>query len=136
MPLTPAEKVLIRFHMGYPTQTQLRAMAAGLPTTIQSNWQIDAVLNNPLQEETIPLIQNILKQLEDIIWVDMVDARLEHKVEKLEEIGINLKHQTMLNQDYKYWQNRMAQALCAPINPDFSGVFDIYGNGPKNFSVR
>lgn len=136
MPLTPAEKVLIRFHMGYPTQTQLRAMAAGLPTTIQSNWQIDAVLNNPLQEETIPLIQNILKQLEDIIWVDMVDARLEHKVEKLEEIGINLKHQTMLNQDYKYWQNRMAQALCAPINPDFSGVFDIYGSGPKNFSVR
>ena len=112
---------------------QLPASIAALTGT---QGQIDAVLNNPLQEETIPLIQNILKQLEDIIWVDMVDARLEHKVEKLEEIGINLKHQTMLNQDYKYWQNRMAQALCAPINPDFSGVFDIYGNGPKNFSVR
>ena len=136
MPLTPEEKVLIRFHMGYPTQTQLRAMAAGLPTTIQSNWQIDAVLNNPLQEETLPLIRNILKQLEDIIWNDMVDARLEHKVEKLEEIGINLKHQAMLNLDYKYWQNRMAQTLCVPINPDFSGVFNIYNSGPKNFSVR
>ena len=78
MPLTPEEKVLIRFHMGYPTQTQLRAMAAGLPTTIQSNWQIDAVLNNPLQEETLPLIRNVLKQLEDIAWNDMPDARLEH----------------------------------------------------------
>lgn len=136
MPLTVEEKVLIRFHLGYPTQTQLRAMSAGLPTTIQSNWQIDAVLNNPLQEETLPLIRNILKQLETICWRHMPMGSVEHQVEQIEEIKINLRHQAMLNQDYQYWQNRMAQTLCVPINPDFSGVFDIYGGGPRNFTVH
>ncbi|TXH11844.1 MAG: hypothetical protein E6R03_14065 [Hyphomicrobiaceae bacterium] len=136
MPLTVEEKVNIRFHMGYPTQSQLRAMQAGLPTKIQSNWQIDAVLENPLQEETLPLIRNVLFQLEDIMWHDFPEARLEHKAEKLEELTINLKHTAMLNQQYIFWQQRMAQVLCAPVNPDFSGVNAVLGGGgPTNFQI-
>ena len=135
MPLTDEEKVNIKFHLGYPTQDVLRGMSAGLPTIIQSNWQIDSVLSHPLVENTLPLLRNILSQLEDIMWHDFPEARLEHKAEKLEELTINLRHTAMLNQDYKYWQQRLAQVLCVPVNPDFSGIGEIYGGGPRNFQI-
>ena len=136
MPLTQEEKVLIKFHMGYPTQEILRSMFAGFPTLNQSNWQIDAVLSNPLAEETLPLLRNILKQLENIMWGDMVEARLEDKVQRIEEITINLQHQPMLAKNYRFWQQRMAQCLCVPVNPDMDGALDIYGGGVRNFTVH
>ena len=135
MPLTEEEKVLVKFHLGYPTQSVLRSMVAGLPTIVESNWQIDGMLNgNPLAEETVGLCRRILSQLEDILWDDFPDARLEHKAEQLEELRMNMKHEVMLSQQYKMWQQRLAQCLCVTVNPNMSGVGGPY-EGVANFSV-
>lgn len=134
MPLTAEEKVRIKYHLGYPLQETLRSMVAGLPTIVQSNWQIDAVLAHPLAEETIPLIRDHIKQLDEIIFGDLPDSRLYHIAEQLEELKLNMRHPKMLSDDYKFWQQRLAQILCVPVNPDFSGIGEVYGGGPRNFA--
>lgn len=135
MPFTEEEKVLVKFHLGYPTQSVLRSMVAGLPTIVESNWQIDAMLNgNPLAEETVGLCRRIISQLEDILWYDFPDARLEHKAEQLEELRMNMRHEVMLSKQYMMWQQRLAQCLCVPVNPNMSGVGGPY-TGVANFTV-
>lgn len=134
MPLTEVEKNAIRFHLGYPLQTTLRSMQAGMPTVVESAWQIDSLLADTLKEETIDFVRNVLKQLDEILWHDIPDARLEHKAEQLEDLKINLKHTPMLLQQYKMWQQRLAQILCVPVNPDFSGVDAPYAT-VSNFTV-
>lgn len=110
-------------------------MQAGMPTVVESAWQIDSLLADTLKEETIDLVRNILKQLDEILWHDIPDARLEHKAEKLEELTINLKHTPMLLQQYKLWQQQLAKVLCVPVNPDFSGLDAPYAT-VSNFSVH
>ena len=135
MPLTEVEKVSIRFHLGYPGQTTLRSMQAGMPTVVQSAWQIDSLLADTLKEETIALVRNILRQLEDILCHDIPDAILEHKAEQLEDLKINLKHTPMLIQQYEMWQQQLAKVLCVPVNPDFSGLGAPYAT-ISNFTVH
>lgn len=134
MPLTPREKVRIKFHLNYPVQSNLRSMQAGLPTVVESNWQIEATLQSPLEEETIDVVRDCLSQLEDILFRDFPDARLEHKAEQLEELRLNMKHTTMLAQDYQMWQGQLAKALCVPVNPDQTGVGGNYSS-VRNFEV-
>ena len=132
---TPEEKVRVRLHLGYPLQGTLRSMVAGLPTIVESNWQLESLLaDGALTEETIGVCRSVLKQLDDILFVDKVDARLEHKVEAIEELRINLKHSRMLGEEYIEWQQILAQCLCVPVNPDFSGV-GSGSAGVSNFSV-
>ena len=135
MPLTELEKVSIKFHLGYPVQDALRSMVAGLPQVVESNWQIDTVLRSGvLQEQTIDLARNVLKQLDDILFIDFPDARLEHKAEQLEELRMNMRHEAMLSQQYEMWQQRLAQILNVPVNPNMSGVGGAYAS-VSNFSV-
>lgn len=135
MSLTVAEKVSIKFHLGYPVQDVLRSMVAGLPQVAESNWQIDAVLNSgPLEEQTIDLVRIVLKQLDEILFIDFPDARLEHKAEQLEELRMNMRHESMLAEQYEMWQQRLAQILCVPVNPNMSGVGGSYAT-VSNFNV-
>ena len=135
MSLTEIEKVSIKFHLGYPVQSALRSMVAGLPQTVESNWQIDTVLRDGvLEEQTIDLVRNVLSQLDGILFADFPDARLELKAEQLEELRMNMRHEAMLAQQYEMWQQRLAQILCVPVNPNMSGVGGAY-TSVSNFSV-
>ena len=140
MPLTDVEKWDIKFHLGYPGQGALRSMVAGFPTLIEASWQLDAVLSGPIDELSIPKIQQCLAQLEEILWVDLPEARLEHKVDQIEEIKINLQHERMLmSGQYRYYQQLLGQILCVPINPNMTLPTDVYGGGSgggvTNFTV-
>lgn len=134
MPLTEEEKVRIRLHLGYPIQGTLAAMFSGLPYLDQSLWQLEAIMATRLKEETLPVIRTVLKQLDDILFIDFPDARLEHKAEQLEELRLNMKHTVMLSQDYVMWQKLLAQCFSVPINPDMDGVGKAYSS-VRNFSV-
>ena len=115
-------------------------MVAGFPTLIEASWQLDAVLSGPIDELSIPKIQQCLAQLEEILWVDLPEARLEHKVDQIEEIKINLQHERMLmSGQYRYYQQLLGQILCVPINPNMTLPTDVYGGGSggcvTNFTV-
>lgn len=135
MPLTEEEKTSIRFHLGYPLQTALRSMHAGLPFLVESNWQINQVLEN-VEESSIPKVRDCLKQCEDIMFIEFPESRLMQAAEKLGELTLRITYPAMLNKNYQMWRGMLATCLCVPINVNQSGVSEQWSDGPTNFRVR
>lgn len=129
MPLTEEEKDKCRYHMGYPCQGEIPAYFANIPFNPQVLYLLEQRMTR-LKESTLGMVQDHLGKL-DAINAQIHCAALEHLQGQVEDIKPNQNYTTDLRREYRYWQQRLAQILCVPVNQDFSGI-NAVDRGPRN----
>ena len=65
MPLTDQEKVRIRDHLAYANTSELSTFVLGLPAGIETQFLIEKAMSDFVLEEAVPLIREILCQLDE-----------------------------------------------------------------------
>jgi|SRR5581483_10329052 len=134
MPLTDAEKLRCRYHLGYPLQTTAASIQFGMPALTQTSFLVDNAVGK-LLEPTCNDVRNILRVM-DGIESKLVEAQDRLAATQLEELYLNNSEPDMLEKEYRRWGNRLADTLGAPIYPysaryrgGLSGVTNIAVSG-------
>ncbi len=131
MPLTPEEKVRVRYHLGYAEVNEYTGFVAGGPAGLQSAWQVEGSMNR-LLEASLPLVRSKLAACDALddsrSDEDMVDVALVTKLGDIEISPLSFEHRDRM---YQQRVAELARALGVTVNP-----FDPARGGGLNVSVR
>lgn len=129
--LTEEEKARIRYHLGYPQTDPVASIQLGVPRASQPMFLVEGQMNR-IPEAVIALVRRCMA------YCDATDQRILECQERMAaksvgEIDLNEAEADMLRKEYRYWVQRLADIIGAPINP-FAAAFTA-GASPLNVPV-
>lgn len=127
MPLTDAEKVKIRDHLGYMNQQEVETFHLGTPAATETSFVIEPAMDK-VPESSLPRLRQILAVL-DSIESQMIDDHENLAVTKIGSIELREDEQEELDKRYERWQGKLANLLGVYVNP-FSKVGGTAVNVP------
>lgn len=115
MSLSPAEKVQIRYHLGYLNSSFAGSIQFGLPRPTQTIFVLEQAMNLVIAgaEDKIRKIVCIM----DGIECKLVDAQERLAASKLGEITLRADEPDRLEDEYVRWGGRLADTLGVPWYP-------------------
>lgn len=123
MPFTPEERMVVKFHLGYPLQQTDASIAFGIPISTQPMFLVERALGL-LPDPAVNMCRGIVLKLDDLLE-KLTDGQDHLAADQLEELTLRKDYLPRLRDEYAYWQSRLAQILGCPVNPDFSGIGDV-----------
>lgn len=127
MPLTEAEKVRIRHHLGYLQVQPVYTFVLGVPAGVESTFMIEGAMERVL-DSALPLVRDMIRKL-DCTEEQRFDDQENHAVNRLGDIEINPEEDKYLQRGYRYWQGRLANVLGVMVNPYSKVEEDFQGGG-------
>lgn len=129
--LTEEEKARIRYHLGYPQTDPVASIQLGVPRASQPMFLVEGQMNR-IPDSAIALVRRCVANC------DATDQRILECQERMaarraDEIDLNENEADMLRKEYRFWVQRLADILGAPINP-FAAAFTA-GASPLNVPV-
>lgn len=129
--LTEEEKARIRYHLGYPQTDPVASIQLGVPRASQPMFLVEGQMNR-IPDTVIALVRRA------VAYCDATDQRILECQERMAaksvgEIDLNESEADMLRKEYRYWVQRLADIIGAPINP-FAAAFTA-GASPLNVPV-
>lgn len=124
--------MLIKHHLGYPLQSTSVTLSYGIPIPTQTMFLVDRAIQllSPAAED---LCREYLTRLIDTEKA-MFEGQLNLQADRLEDLSLRSDYIPRLMDNYQLWQQRLATIIGVPINPDFSGVNQIF-SGISNARV-
>lgn len=117
MPITPQEKVRIRYHLGYLNVQMAGSIQWGLPRPIQTLFIVEEAMNNVI-EDAVGIVRNIVQVL-DRVEAKLVESQDRLAAMKLGEITLRDANTPLepdlLENEYKRWAFRLADTLGVPL---------------------
>lgn len=116
MPLTDAEKVAVRYHLGYPSLFAAASANLGIPGVNQLNFLVEQTFSlvRPSSEDRIRRAIQELDCIEDQLSSD-------RRVQKLTKAGNTsfrgADGMAELETQYLHWANSLADTMGVQINP-------------------
>ena len=109
------DKERIRYHMNYPNIEIGAQLLGGTAFSTEVSFILEYNMNNMRPEgyNRVMSMLNILDQIE----LQMVDALTRLKAAKADVVTLNANEHLSLQEQYVYWQDRMAKQLSVPVNP-------------------
>lgn len=126
--LTPAEKVLIRHHLGYLNVQAAQTFVLGVPAAVEPQFIIEGAMDK-LLEEALPQVRKILGVLE-LLEGQKIEDYENLAVSELGSIKLRPDEQEKLEEQLDYWRGALANALGIVHNP-----FDKRGGNGINVPV-
>jgi hypothetical protein len=115
MPLTPAERISVRHHMGYLNVGEAYTFVLGSPASVETTFVIEGAMDRVL-EDALPLVRRILASL-DSVECQMLENSENQAVEGVGDIRINARAQAQFRSTYDYWVAALANVFGVPRNP-------------------
>lgn len=128
MPLTEAEKVKVRHHLGYLNVAEAYTFVLGTPAGVETQFIVEGAMNRILESALSEIRRHI--QILDSIEQQKIDDLELLAVNKVGEIDVRSDEQAALDQQYEHWQGSLANLLGVMVNP-----FDKRANSGINVSV-
>jgi hypothetical protein len=129
--LTEEEKARIRYHLGYPQTDPVASIQLGVPRASQPMFLVEGQMNR-IPESAIALVRRCTA------FCDATELRILESQERLaarsvDEVDMNPTEPDDLRKEYRFWVQRLADVLGAPINP-YAAAFTA-GASPLNVNV-
>ncbi len=121
--LSPEDKSLVRYHMGYPDIDTAQYLLGGVTFSVPTQFLLENQMNQ-VRDTAVPRIQQLTGILETIEQ-QMVDALGRLRAVKADVVTLNPTEHLDLEVQYKRWQNKLAMILNAYVNPSSNG--GVYG---------
>lgn len=116
MSFTDDEKARIRYHLEYPNVQSVVTSIGGVVRYSDIQLVIEAMMGN-IKPEAENLIRRTLDIL-DGIELQMVDALQRLQASKADVVVLNPQEHGKLEEQYSYWQGRLAKQLDVAVNPE------------------
>jgi len=113
MPLTPDERIRVKWHLGYPLQDLGTSMALGTPLPVEYLFVVEDCMSR-ITEGAIPILRQILNIL-DGINERLVRAQGHLAASKLGELETRENEPGLLRKEYRDWGGQLAGVLGCPF---------------------
>lgn len=114
--LTDPEKERVRYHLGYLNVSIATAIALGVPDASQLQFIVEAAMNNLLVDAE-PGVRRAIQEL-DCIEDQLSAFRSSLEVSQAGNTKMRGPEALMeLEQQYRWWGQRLADTLGTPTNP-------------------
>ena len=116
MALTVEEKARVRYHLGFINISTPLAISLGIPDASQLQFIVESAMNNILREAE-PGVRRCIQEL-DCIEDQMSSFRTSLEVSQAGNTKLRGADAFIeLEQQYKWWGQKLADTLGTPINP-------------------
>jgi len=129
--LTEEEKARIRYHLGYPQTDPVASIQLGVPRASQPAFLMEGQMNR-IPDTVVALVRRVVANC-DATDQRILECQERMAAESVGEIKMNGTEPDMLRKEYRYWVQRLADILGAPVNP-FAAAFTA-GASPLNVPV-
>lgn len=130
--LSEEEKARVRYHLGYPQTDPISSIQLGVPGAGQPQFLVEGQLER-IPESAIGIIRGIIARC------DSTDQRILESQERLaaksvDEVDLNPDEPNLLRQEYRFWVQKLADNIGAPINA-YASAFQAGGRASLNIPV-
>ena len=112
--LTEEEKARIRYHFGYPQTDPVASIQLGVPSASQPMFLLELQMNR-IPDTAVALIRSCVARC-DATEQRILECQERMAAKSIDEIDLNGNEATMLRTEYRYWVQKLADNLGAPIN--------------------
>ena len=129
---TEEEKARIRYHLGYIQSDPILSVLLGISALAQPQFLVEGQMNR-MPDTAVSLVRQLIGRC-DQSEQQLFDAQEFVVVSEVDEIKINPDKLTQLQERYRYWVQKLADNLGAPINA-YASAFQTGGRLPLNITV-
>jgi hypothetical protein len=112
--LTEEEKARIRYHLGYPQTDPVASIQLGVPRSSQPMFLVETQMNR-IPDTAIALIRICVARC-DATEQRIMECQERMAAKSVDEVDLNPDEPEMLRKEYRYWVQKLADNLGAPIN--------------------
>lgn len=127
-PLTPTEKVKVRYHLGYPNVTAVGSYQLGVPIPIQTMFLVESSMDRII-DEALPVVRDLIATLDEI-ECRMRKGFSHRAAKRIGDIEINEKEIHDLEAEHTRFASRLAEMLGVPLYAFSSKFKGRVGNLP------
>jgi hypothetical protein len=129
--LTDEEKARIRYHFGYPQTNPVASIQLGVPRASQPMFLLEGQLER-IPPSAIGIIRDLVTKC-DYTEQQIFEGQEYVPASSVGEVDIDDKFINKLQTSYRYWVQRLADTIGAPLNP-FAAAFQA-GGMPLNVPI-
>jgi len=129
--LTEEEKARIRYHLGYIQTSPVASIQLGVPSASQPMFLLELQMNR-IPDTAVAIIRSCTAKC-DATEQRILDCQERMAAKSIDEIDLNPDEANMLRREYRYWVQKLADNLGAPINA-FASAWQA-GAQPLNVPV-
>lgn len=116
MPLTAAERIQVRYHLGFPQISPSQSLAFGSVIPTQANFLIESSMNNLLvgAEDLVRSIVCTLDEIECLMRKALPDLQV---VRTGGGVELDTGYNDRLEREYNRFAGRLADIFAVPFHP-------------------
>ena len=130
--LTEEEKNRVRYHLGYPMIYPASAIILGVPASAQPAYLLEHSLEL-IPDTAISIIRTLIAKC-DATDGGVFESQDRLVAKAVDEVDLNPDEAVLRRREYRYWVQKLADTLGAPINA-YAAAFQSGGPMPLNISV-
>lgn len=115
MALSAAERVRVRYHLGFLNVQLAASISFGIPRPIQTLFLVETAMSNII-EDAVGIVRDLLARLDETENM-MFEAQTRLAASQLGELKLREDEITALEASYVMWADRLADTLGVPKYP-------------------
>ena len=113
--LSPAERVRVKYHLGYPLLSAVPALNAGIPVSTPMLSIVDLAMNSLLPDGE-PMVREQIARCDQLDQA-IIDAQIRMQVSKVDGVEMREHETDLLDVEYARQAARPSDILHAPFYP-------------------